>query len=158
MLPFYNPIIIAEEAATVDQLSGGRLDLGLGRGYQAHEFAGVGVPIDESRGRFNECLDIILQAWTQPAVDFQGVHYTVPPTSVYPRPAQQPHPPLWIASSVENVAIFGTPYQCVESIRTLEKELGLGYLLCNMAFGGLDHEKVKRSMTLFAQEVMPHFR
>ena len=75
VLPFHNPVRLAEEFAFLDVLSDGRLDFGVGRGYQPGEFEGYGIPFDESRSRFDESLAIIRQAWTQDTVNFEGKHY-----------------------------------------------------------------------------------
>src|SRR3989442_5468797 len=64
VLPWHNPVLLAEQAATLDLLSGGRLDFGIGKGYRYNEFAGLCVSIDQADARFNECLDVIIRAWT----------------------------------------------------------------------------------------------
>jgi alkanesulfonate monooxygenase SsuD/methylene tetrahydromethanopterin reductase-like flavin-dependent oxidoreductase (luciferase family) len=64
VLPWHNPVLLAEQAATLDLLSGGRLDFGIGKGYRYNEFAGFCVPMEEADARFDECLDVILKAWT----------------------------------------------------------------------------------------------
>src|ERR1700686_1361652 len=64
VLPWHNPGLLAEQAATLDLLSGGRLDFGIGKGYRYNEFAGFCVDMDEADARFNECLDVIVKAWT----------------------------------------------------------------------------------------------
>ena len=64
VLPWHNPVLLAEQAATLDLLSGGRLDFGIGKGYRYNEFAGFCVPMEEADARFNECLAVILKAWT----------------------------------------------------------------------------------------------
>src|SRR5690242_5964082 len=63
VLPWHNPVLLAEQAATLDLLSGGRLDLGIGRGYRYNEFKGFGVPMEDAEARFDEALDIMLKAW-----------------------------------------------------------------------------------------------
>src|SRR3989441_3711291 len=75
--PFAHPLRIAEEWAMVDILSGGRLEFGLGRGYQPNEFRGFGVSMERTRERFDECLEIIRRAWTEERVTFEGEFYTV---------------------------------------------------------------------------------
>src|SRR2546427_8179204 len=65
VLPFHNPVRLAEQAATIDVMSGGRLDFGVGRGYQAAEDAGFGLSVDESRARFNESMEGLLQGRTE---------------------------------------------------------------------------------------------
>lgn len=96
--PFAHPLRIAEEWAMVDILSGGRLEFGLGRGYQPKEFAGFGLSMERTRERFDECMEIIRRAWTQERVTFAGEFYQVNNIAVFPRPRQQPHPPLWTAA------------------------------------------------------------
>ena len=98
VLPFHNPVRVAEEFAFIDQLSGGRLDFGVGRGYQPAEFRGYGIPMEESRGRFAESLAIIQQAWTRESFDFDGEFFKLQGVRTRPRPFQKPHPPLFGAS------------------------------------------------------------
>jgi natural product biosynthesis luciferase-like monooxygenase protein len=98
VLPFHNPVRVAEEFALLDLMSGGRVDFGVGRGYQPHEFRGYGVDQTKSRGLFNEAIDVILQAWTQERVNYRGVHFTIEDVPVRPKPLQQPHPPVWMAA------------------------------------------------------------
>jgi alkanesulfonate monooxygenase SsuD/methylene tetrahydromethanopterin reductase-like flavin-dependent oxidoreductase (luciferase family) len=109
LLPLQHPLRVAEDAATVDLLSQGRLELGVGRGTIALHFQGFNVSRDESRERFEEALAIIQQAWTQAVCSFDGKYFHVPPTSVAPQPLQKPHPPLRIAAnSPETAAFAGT--------------------------------------------------
>jgi natural product biosynthesis luciferase-like monooxygenase protein len=96
--PFAHPVRIAEEWAMVDILSDGRLEFGLGRGYQPKEFAGLGLSMERTRERFDECLEIIRRAWTEERVTFAGEFYQVPGIAVFPKPLQRPHPPLWTAA------------------------------------------------------------
>jgi natural product biosynthesis luciferase-like monooxygenase protein len=96
--PFAHPLRIAEEWAMVDILSNGRLEFGLGRGYQPKEFVGLDIPMEHTRERFDECMDVIRRAWTEERVAFNGQFYKVPGVAVFPKPVQQPHPPLWTAA------------------------------------------------------------
>ena len=98
ILPFTNPIRAAESLAMVDQLSGGRLDFGVGRGHHPGEFAGFGVPRDESRERFDESLEIIRRAWTEETFTYEGRFYQARNITVMPKPVQKPHPPIWVAA------------------------------------------------------------
>ena len=99
VLPLHNPILVAEEAAMVDILSGGRLNLGIGSGYQRQEFDGVGVDINESRERFFESVDVIINAWTEEKLTFHGKYTNVDNLWVLPKPLQKPYPPLFQAVS-----------------------------------------------------------
>lgn len=108
ILPFHNPVRVAEEFALLDLMSDGRVDFGVGRGYQPHEFRGYGIDQSQSRSMFFEALDIILQAWTQDRVNFCGQHYRVHDLPVRPKPYQKPHPPVWMAAlSPESFLLAG---------------------------------------------------
>lgn len=265
VLPLHHPLQLAEEIAMADVLTGGRLEVGFGRGYQEYEFQRLQVPLDESRQRFNEGLEIVVRALTEEAFSHQGRYYHFPETAIFPRPLQRPHPLFWVAaqspesveatvargykvitggstSPVEAVQrnwevlqrsltrlgregpeefavqrqvyvsddeedaraqvphsrwhyrmvarlrgntqrvergfahadpvegepslermyeewlLFGTPEVVARKLRRYQEVTGLTYLNCVFAVGALEHEKVLRSMDLFAREVMPHFR
>src|SRR6266581_367306 len=97
LLPLHSPVKIAEEAATADILSNGRLEFGVGRGTAPIHYAGYDIPQEESRERFEEALDFILQAWTQKQFSFQGKYFRARDLTVVPKPVQAPHPPVRIA-------------------------------------------------------------
>ncbi|HTY55572.1 MAG TPA: LLM class flavin-dependent oxidoreductase [Candidatus Binataceae bacterium] len=101
VLPFHNPIRVAEEYAMLDLMSDGRVDFGVGRGYQPIEFKGFQLDQAKSRGIFNESLEIIMQAWTQERVNFKGVHFNIQDLAIRPKPLQKPHPPVWVAGLSE---------------------------------------------------------
>jgi len=98
VVPFYDPIRLAEDAATLDVISGGRLDLGIGRGYQPQEFAGFGIDSAESKQRYAETVEILRAAWTQERWSYQGTHFSYKDLTVHPRPIQPGGPPLLHAS------------------------------------------------------------
>lgn len=277
VIPFHHPLRLAEETATIDILSGGRLVVGLGRGNRPLEFYGHGVAQEQSRGRMEEGVEVLLQAWTRDRVNFEGEHWNIRNVPVYPKPLQKPHPPLafavtspatiawtaahgfgmlssglgtplsqtlknrdayvdglrasrysesqiqdllarWVVtkhvyvapSDVEAIAeargpemwyrdafirslgadglsglhrsvyesaeamitrlrsqtwedllqsalIIGSPETVANKVAELQ-QAGVGELACWMNFGGLPTDKVRRSMRLFAEEVMPRFR
>jgi alkanesulfonate monooxygenase SsuD/methylene tetrahydromethanopterin reductase-like flavin-dependent oxidoreductase (luciferase family) len=99
VLPLCHPIRLAEEAATVDQISQGRLDFGVGRSGFPRSYNGYGIPYGESRERFQEALEIILKAWEDDRLTYEGKHYSFDNLSVMPRPYQKPHPPIRIAAT-----------------------------------------------------------
>ena len=99
VLPLNNPLRIAEEVATVDQISQGRFDFGIGRSGFARSYDIYGVPYNESRDRFREALDIILQAWEGEPFSYDGSYYQVTNASVAPLPYQRPHPPFRMAAT-----------------------------------------------------------
>ena len=98
VLPWHNPVLLAEQAATLDLLSGGRLDLGIGKGYRYTEFNGFCIPIEEAEDRFDEALDVMTKAWTSTRFSHRGRYWQFNDVLVEPRPAQRPHPPLWMAA------------------------------------------------------------
>jgi len=97
VLPLHHPIRVAENTAVIDNLSGGRLDVGVGRGYQPAEFAGFGVAMEDSQERFEETLRAVELLWSEPEVTFHGRHVHLDGVRLVPRPLQQP-PPVWIAA------------------------------------------------------------
>lgn len=109
VLPWHNPALLAEQVATLDVLSGGRVELGVGRGYRKAEFDAFCVPIDEAWERFEECLQFMLKAWTSEGrFSFQGKHWQYRDVIVEPAPIQQPHPPIWMAGgSLDSIARIG---------------------------------------------------
>lgn len=101
LAPFYHPLRLAEEVALLDQLSGGRVNWGAGRGFARVEFENFGVPPEESTSRFHEAVDIVLRAWTEERLTFAGKHFSFDGVEVLPKPMQQPHPPVWMAATSE---------------------------------------------------------
>ncbi|MDB5904698.1 MAG: hypothetical protein JWM26_3576 [Betaproteobacteria bacterium] len=98
VLPWHNPALLAEQVATLDVLSGGRVDLGIGRGYRKAEFEQFCIPLAEAQERFDECLEFMLKAWTtEGRFTHQGKHWSYNEIVVEPEPLQQPHPPIWMA-------------------------------------------------------------
>jgi alkanesulfonate monooxygenase SsuD/methylene tetrahydromethanopterin reductase-like flavin-dependent oxidoreductase (luciferase family) len=265
LLPMHNPVKIAEDAATADILSGGRLEFGVGRGTAPLHYAGYGIPQDESRERFDEALDFVVGAWTEERFSHHGKYFHADGLTVIPRPVQKPYPPVRIAANspdtfpfaagrrfpifatplinppdklkeglavyrgtlpdgdtalafpvhvaasraearadteaglmrflreaaerlaplgeadiksfeafrqvlarIERVTyddmdremgVFGDPDYCIERVRALQREYGMDEFICYFNQGGImDHSLVRRSMTRFAQEVMPHCR
>ncbi|MGE0872957.1 MAG: LLM class flavin-dependent oxidoreductase [Kofleriaceae bacterium] len=98
VLPFHNPVRLAEEYAFLDVISDGRIDFGVGRGYQPYEYEAYGIPFTESRTMFDESLEIIQRAWTNEKFSFEGKHYKFKDVPIRPRPVQNPHPPIFGAS------------------------------------------------------------
>ncbi|MGD8415612.1 MAG: LLM class flavin-dependent oxidoreductase [Pseudomonadales bacterium] len=94
----YDPVHLAEMSAMVDQQSGGRLILGLGLGYQPQDFQHFGIPFQERVSRFEECIEVLRQAWTGDRFSFNGKRFAYDNVAVHPRPLQKPHPPLWLAA------------------------------------------------------------
>jgi alkanesulfonate monooxygenase SsuD/methylene tetrahydromethanopterin reductase-like flavin-dependent oxidoreductase (luciferase family) len=99
VLPWHNPLLLAEQAATLDLLSGGRFDFGIGKGYRHSEFKGFQIPPEEAEARFEEALDVITRAFTtRTRFSHQGRFWHFDDVVVEPPPAQHPHPPFWVAA------------------------------------------------------------
>src|SRR2546422_3580209 len=96
IMPYYTPVILAKQLATLDIVSGGRLDVGLGLGWSKDEFDAVGVPYEGRGKRADEFLRCLKAIWTEDPVEFTGEFYSVPRAKVEPRPVQRPHPPITI--------------------------------------------------------------
>lgn len=112
----HNPIRLAEDAATVDAVSDGRLDVGFGRGTFGYEYGGFNIDEAESRRRFQESIKIILGLWTTPEFSYEGEFWQVNKINLAPPPTQKPHPPVYIAAS--------------RTLETLEFLIDSGYGLC----------------------------
>jgi alkanesulfonate monooxygenase SsuD/methylene tetrahydromethanopterin reductase-like flavin-dependent oxidoreductase (luciferase family) len=112
VLPWHDPVLLAERAATLDLMSGGRLEFGVGKGYRHSEFAGFCMTYEEAQARFEEALQVIIKAWTSNArFSHNGNFWQYQDIIVEPPTAQQPHPPIWIAAgkpdSIRSVAARG---------------------------------------------------
>jgi alkanesulfonate monooxygenase SsuD/methylene tetrahydromethanopterin reductase-like flavin-dependent oxidoreductase (luciferase family) len=101
ILPLAHPLHIAEDAATVDQLSHGRLDLGIGRSGLPEHYHGFGIPYAESRDRFFETLKVMRKAWTEERFSHEGKFFQFRDICVMPKPYQKPHPPIRIAATID---------------------------------------------------------
>lgn len=106
VLPFDHPLRIAEDYALVDRLSNGRAMLGVGSGYLRHEFDGFGIAPEEKRARFDESLEIILEAWKGESFSYDGAYHSVDRVRLNVTPLQHPHPPLWVAILSNQAAAF----------------------------------------------------
>ena len=132
VVPLHHPLVVAEEIATLDVLANGRVDIGLGRGYQHYEFERLGLELDTSRQRWEESVDVILKAFKGEPFTYDGKLFTIPETSIFPQPVQKPHPPIWVtAQSPESIEAtvrrgfnvltggFGVPIERMAEFRRL---------------------------------------
>jgi len=126
---YRNPFLAAKGVATLDVLSGGRVVLGIGAGYLEPEFAALGVPFDERNERTDEAIAAMKAAWSGRTVTLSGTGFAAPGNTMLPRPAQQPHPPLWIGGnsrravrraveSADGWSPFPSPRRAAERTRT----------------------------------------
>ncbi len=99
LLPLHDPVMLAEQLAVLDQVSGGRLDVGIGRGGAGAAYDAFGAAYDESRARVAEGIELMRRCWSGEEFSFQGAFRTVENVRVTPRPRQRPHPPLFIAAN-----------------------------------------------------------
>jgi len=121
VLPWHNPVLLAEQAATIDLMSNGRLEFGVGKGYRHSEFASFCIPMAEADDRFEEGLGLVLKSWTsEQRFSHHGKYWRFENIVVEPPTAQKPHPPIWMAA--------GSP----DSIRRVA-ERGFGLMLDQFA-------------------------
>jgi alkanesulfonate monooxygenase SsuD/methylene tetrahydromethanopterin reductase-like flavin-dependent oxidoreductase (luciferase family) len=132
VLPWHNPVLLAEQAATLDLISGGRFDFGIGKGYRHSEFKGFQIAPEEAEARFEEALDVMTRAFTiRERFSHRGRFWHFEDIVVEPPPAQKPYPPLWIAAgseaSIRRAAVrgFNLILDQYASAETLGKRIGL---------------------------------
>ena len=137
VLPWHNPVLLAEQVATLDLLSRGRVDLGVGKGYRHNEFAGFAMPPEEAAPRFEEGLDVLVRALaSNEPFSHHGRFFRFDSVVVEPPPYQRPHPPLWLAAgSPASISVcarrnfnllldqFASPQQIGERIAIYRREL-----------------------------------
>ncbi len=141
VLPFNDPVRVAEEGAMLDLLSDGRFELGIGRGFQPAEFSAHQVYQPNARLRFGEAVEIIKQAWGEGKVRFNGTQFNIPEREVRPKPLQQPHPPIWMA------AISDASF-------TIAGSYGFN-LLCSMVYG-FKSEKADELLAAYRHALRTH--
>lgn len=138
-LPIHNPVRVAEQVATIDQLSGGRVSLGVGSGWWPLEYQVHGSNFRERGARMEEALEILRLVWTTENTSFDGRFWQFPELTVHPRPVQQPHPPLWVAgvadAAVERAARLGDAWLCgpVQSLSKAQSCLRVYRAACERA-------------------------
>ena len=150
VLAWHNPAMLAEQAATLDVISNGRLELGIGKGYRASEFSGFAMPMQEAEGRFDEAFAVLKQAFaSNERFSHHGTYWHFDNVLVEPQPVQRPHPPLWIAAgnpnSIRKVAELGcnllldqfqSPAQIKERIALYRSVVEIAGALIRSAHGG----------------------
>ena len=114
--PLYHPVLLAEEIATLDVVTEGRLVFGVGLGYRPEEFGYLDVPFRERAARLEESLQLMQQLWTQDEVDFHGRFWTLEGVRPHLKPVQKPHPPIWIGAhslaGARRAGRFADGYAC----------------------------------------------
>jgi alkanesulfonate monooxygenase SsuD/methylene tetrahydromethanopterin reductase-like flavin-dependent oxidoreductase (luciferase family) len=132
VLPWHNPVLLAEQIATLDLLSEGRVDAGIGKGYRLNEFDGFCVSTEEADARFAECLEVMTKAWTSNTPwSHRGPYWQFDEVVVEPPSAQHPHPPLWMGAgspaSIKQVAErnFNMLLGQFDSLEQISQEIAL---------------------------------
>lgn len=115
-LPIHHPVRVAEQVATIDEMSGGRVSLGVGLGWWPLEYEVHDADFRRRGALMEEALEILRLVWTTEDVGYEGQFHSFPPLTVYPRPVQSPHPPLWVAgvadAAVDRAARLGDAWLC----------------------------------------------
>ena len=142
VLPWHNPVLLAEQIATLDLLSEGRVDAGVGKGYRLSEFDGFRIPIEEADDRFEECLEVMIKALASDVPwSHQGTYWQFDEIVVEPPSAQRPHPPFWMGAG---------------SLASIKQVAARGM---NMLLGQFDSlEKISEEVALYKSEVESHGR
>jgi alkanesulfonate monooxygenase SsuD/methylene tetrahydromethanopterin reductase-like flavin-dependent oxidoreductase (luciferase family) len=137
VLAWHNPVLLAEQAATLDLLSNGRLDFGIGKGYRYNEFAGFATPMEEADARFDESLEVMLKAWTSDTPwSHHGTYWRFDNVVVEPPTFQKPHPALWMGA--------GSP-------ASIRKVAALGFKLLLDQFASID--QIRERIAIYRAEV-----
>jgi probable F420-dependent oxidoreductase len=177
LLPVHNPIRVAEQVATIDQISNGRVSLGVGTGWWPLEYQVHGSDYRERGARMEEALQILRHAWMKPEVPFEGRFWRFPALTVHPRPVQSPHPPLWVAGVVDAavdraarlgdawlcgpVQSLGRAKRCLETYHATCSRLGRkpDWILRRYAWIGTDRKKVMEDvLPRYVDGLMIHWR
>jgi probable F420-dependent oxidoreductase len=117
VLPFRDPVAFAKEWGTLDVLSGGRSILGVGVGWNREEFAALRIPIEERGRRMNEMLEAITTLWAGDDVSYEGRYYRFEHLTIEPKPAQKPHPPIWIGGGTQpSEKIYGRGVDTIQPV------------------------------------------
>ena len=104
LAPIHHPLHVAQRMATLDILSRGRVDVGIGRTGYPYQLTPYGADLADTRGMWQEFADVLPRIWTQEEIAYQGKYYQIPRREVLPKPVQQPHPPLWSACGSDETA------------------------------------------------------
>lgn len=138
-MPYYNPVMLARSLTTLDVLSGGRLRVGLGQGWSQDEFDASGASMKNRTGRGDEFLQVLHAIWKTDPAEFQGKYFRLPKSIIQPKPAQKPHPPIYLAAfsprALKRIAELGDGWNPVaipadgmkqmwEGVKAMAKEAG----------------------------------
>lgn len=168
-----NPVYTAKQVADVDVLSGGRVDFGVGIGWLREEFDAVAMPFEKRAARSDEHLEVMKALWTQEQSSYEGQYYQLPQCRMYPKPVQQPHPPIHVGGesdgALRRVARHGqgwygfnrSPEEVPEALERLDRALETEgrtrddiVVSISPYFRGADVESIKRYADLGVDRVI----
>lgn len=176
VLPLYHPLDIAEQVATLDCLSNGRVIVGVGLGYRPYECEALGIPYERRASRAEEAIDLLYQAWGPAPVTFSGRHFQFHDVDVVPKPAQRPHPSVWIGGQTRGaieragrladglVVTFLEPHSVLGPViaryRKAAEQSGRGSTVCLMRKVGIRAHRraVEDEWLPGAVSVLRHYR
>ena len=163
---FREPGLLANAAATADHISGGRIELGLGAGWNEREHRAYGFPFPDTPTRvamFREQLEIVHRLWTEDRVDFHGEHYTLEDAPAQPKPLQQPHPPLIVGGGGKRGTLepalqfadeYNLPFVSPEELRSVTQRVGGRLPVSTMTgciIGETRDDALERARTLYGR-------
>jgi probable F420-dependent oxidoreductase len=158
LLPQRNPVYTAKEVSSLDWLSGGRVDLGLGVGWLKEEFDALEVPWERRGARTDEYVEVLRTLWCDDTSAYQGEFYTLPPCEMFPKPHQQPHPPLHIGgetgAAMRRVARIGQGWHTFNRTPS-ELALGLQELDAHLAPAGRSRADLRITVCPYFNELTP---
>ena len=151
LAPKYHPVILAEELATLDIVTRGRLDVGLGLGYRGEEFDLMNVPFNKRVSLFHECLDIMKLCWAMEDFDYHGQHWQIQGAAPHIQCVQQPHPPIWIGAhsrkGARRAGAVGDRFIIPSEYDIQEMRVRLGIMATGFAERGktMGHQPLRRN-------------
>src|SRR5205809_1002276 len=183
-MPLHHPLRLIEEICMLDQLSGGRLELGFGRGAAPIELEYYGSDPKDAQEIYAEAVELVIKGLTQKVLDFKGRRFSFSGVPMELEPLQKPHPPIWYGVHATFTCLFrrhgrqqshprpptfdllvergqgvaGSPAGVAEWLSSQLKTTGCNYVVGQFAFGDLTLEECLQSIGLFADEVMPLLR
>lgn len=154
LTPLYNPVVLAEELATLDIMTRGRLDIGLGLGYRSEEFDLLGVPFKQRVSRFEEGFEIMKLCWTTDEFDHHGRHWDITGATPHIHPVQKPYPPIWMGAhsriGARRAGRVGDRFIIPPEYDIAEMRVRLGIMSHEFAKRGktLGHQPLRRNMVV----------
>ena len=143
LAPLYNPIVLAEELTTLDIVTRGRLDVGVGLGYRSAEFDMLNIPFKYRVSRLEECLDIMKLCWAMEDFDYRGKHWQITGATPHIACVQQPHPPIWIGAhsraGARRAGRVGDNFVIPPEYDIAEMRVRLGIMAAGIRRAGQDH-------------------